>query len=164
MAASFCISAAREYWVAASEAERLMAARRVGSEASWRMAEASASGSEGSTQRAKPRWVPSVATSGVFRGDSDDGLACGEDAEHFAGGNDALKTGLDGDDVGVGGGEDGGDFGGGKKMQEADISCASGQRFEAGALGSITDEHQANVVVFELARGGDEGVPGAVKT
>ena len=76
----------------------------------------------------------------------DDGFSGGEDAVHFAGDDDAFETAFDGDEVGVGGGEDGGDFIAGEKREEADVGNICGSGFEALTLRAIADEDQADAV------------------
>ena len=101
---------------------------------------------------------------GLAGGDGDDGFSGGDDAEHFTGDDNAFETLLNGDDVGVGCGEDRGNVGTGEEWQEADVGGVGCQRFQAGTLGPVTDKNKSDIFVFEFARGGDDGVPRAVKT
>ena len=106
--------------------------------------------------------APSAAASVSLWRDGDDGPAGGEDAVHFAGDDDAFEAALDGDDVGVGGGENGRDFGRWKKGRKRTFG-APGGRFETSALRAVTDEDEADAVAFEFARGREQCVPGAVE-
>ena len=141
-----------------------MAARAAGSAAIRRMLEASSSGLAGIGGDGESVADAQGGNVGLRSGDGDDGFSSGDDAEHFAGDDDAFEASLNGDDVGVGGGEDGGNVRAWEEWQEADVVDAGCQIFHAGTLGPVTDKNKSDVFVFEFARGSDDGVPRAVKT
>lgn len=86
------------------------------------------------------------------RGHGNDGLSGGEDTVHFAGDYDSLQSAFDGDDVGVRGGENRGDFVARKEGKEADVGNLRGGGFEAKALRAVAHEDEADAIVRE--RGG----------
>src|SRR5208282_312573 len=97
------------------------------------------------------------------RSNSNDGLTGGEDAVQLAGDDDALEAALYGDDVGVSGGQNGGNLVAGEKRQEANIGESGSGRLQALSLGTIADKDQGDTVLRKVARGSEQCVPSPVE-